>query len=53
MRSALCRRALPRHAFGDDTIKKLGINLDEVKKTPAEQFCTLGAAIAPIFAKRP
>jgi hypothetical protein len=30
----------------DDTIKKLGINLDELKKkTPAEQFRTLGAAI--------
>jgi hypothetical protein len=30
----------------DDTIKKLGINLEELKKmTPAEQFRTLGAAI--------
>jgi hypothetical protein len=30
----------------DDTIKKLGINLDELKKqTPAEQFRTLGTAI--------
>ena len=30
----------------DETIKKLGINLDELKKkTPAEQFRTLGAAI--------
>jgi len=30
----------------DDTIKKLGINLDELKKkSPAEQFRTLGAAI--------
>ncbi len=30
----------------DETFKKLGINLDELKKkTPAEQFRTLGAAI--------
>ncbi len=30
----------------DETIKKLGISLDELKKkTPAEQFRTLGAAI--------
>ena len=33
----------------DDTIKKLGINLDELKKkTPAEQFRTLGSAINTI-----
>ncbi len=33
----------------DDTIKKLGINLDELKKkTPAEQFRTLGTAINTI-----
>ena len=33
----------------DDTIKKLGINLDELKKkTPAEQFHTLGSAINTI-----
>ncbi|MEQ1861997.1 MAG: hypothetical protein ABMA13_18925 [Chthoniobacteraceae bacterium] len=33
----------------DDTIKKLGINLEELKKkTPAEQFRTLGAAINTI-----
>ena len=33
----------------DDTIKKLGINLNELKKkTPAEQFRTLGSAINTI-----
>ena len=33
----------------DDTIKKLGINLEELKKkTPAEQFRTLGTAINTI-----
>jgi hypothetical protein len=33
----------------DDTLKKLGINLEELKKkTPAKQFRTLGAAINSI-----
>ena len=37
----------------DDTIKKLGINLDELKKkTPAEQFRAMGIAINALHGGR-
>ncbi len=43
----LGKMAKSLHGGGaDDTIKKLGINLDELKKkSPAEPFRTLSAAI--------